>query len=659
MLCDLIFWALRMKHFLGFIFIVFFSLAAQAEVTRFEITETIPAYQGRSFGAVGSFVRITGKATIALDPQDARNSVIADIALAPRNSAGKVEAVADVVIIKPANMTKSNRTLLIDVPNRGRKLAPQLFDDAPQPGANNADNEGDAGIGFVPRAGYTQVWVGWQGDIGSERRQLALRAPVSAGVTGTARDEFQFDHLTNPAVTKLSSAIADPKSLKVTVRANWWSERQTPTGLSIKATGTQTIEITRPAGFDAGALYEVTYIAKDPVLFGMGFAAMRDVTSFLRSNTSGDNPLAMNGSTSIDKAIGFGVSQSGRFLRDFLWLGFNQDAQGKIVFEGLMPHVAGARRMATNYRFGQPSRNSRHLQDPAWQVDSYPFTYEVMTDPVSKITDGLLAKCRASSTCPKVMQTDSEHEWWASRASLLVTDTQGNHIDLPANVRAYMMSGTPHYAEPFEKMRNDPKMALAINPLQSGYAMRALLAGMQAWITQGTEPPASRVPMLAHGTLVAASKAVPSNIPSLPYQGLYTVAAFSDHSVLPAKVIATYPVFVPLADGDGMAVAGVRHIALAVPRASYTGWNPRAVGFAPSNLYPLQGAVVSFAQTKAERISKNDPRLSIEERYPTHSAYVDAVKAQATRFVSERLMLQEDADRAIEKAGAGKLSQLD
>ena len=645
-------------RFLSLCLVLATTCGAHAEVTRFEVTETVPAYEGRSFGAIGNFVRITGKATIALDPADARNAVIADITLAPRNSAGKVEAVADVVIIKPADMVKSNRTLLVDVPNRGRKLAPQLFDDAPQPGANNADKEGDAGIGFVQRLGYTQVWVGWQGDIASETRQLALRVPVVAGVTGAARDEFQFDHLTNPAVTRTSSAIADPATLKVTVRANWWDERQMPAGLSIKATGTQTIEITRPAGFDAGALYEVTYTAKDPMLYGMGFAATRDVTSFLRSNAS-SNPMTANGSATIDRAIGFGVSQSGRFLRDFLWLDFNQDLQGNTVFEGLMPHVAGARRMATNYRFGQPSRNARHLQDPAWQVDSYPFTYEVMTDPVSKITDGLLAKCRVTSTCPKVIQTDSEHEWWASRASLLVTNTQGAHIDLPANVRAYMMAGTPHYAEPFEKMRRDPKMALPVNPMQSGPAMRALLTAMQAWITTGQEPPASRVPTLAHGTLVPAARAVPSNIPSLPYAGLYTVAAFSDHAVMPPKVVGNYPVFVPLADADGISVAGIRNLALAVPRATYTGWNPRAMGFAPSNLYPLQGAAVPFAKTKAERISKNDPRLSIEERYASDAAYVDAVKAMTARYVQERILLQEDADRAVERAAQGKLAQLE
>ena len=648
-----------MKKFFGLCLIACLYWSARAEVTRFEVTESIPAYQGRSFGSVATYQRITGKALIALDPQDARNAVVADIALAPRNGAGKVEAVVDVIIIKPLDASKGNRTLLVDVPNRGLKLAPQLFDDVRQPSANNASSADDAGIGYLHRMGYTQVWIGWQGNIPSQPLQLAMQAPFVAGVTGAARDEFQFDNLTNPMVTRLSSAIADPASLKVTVRANWWDERQSPAGLAIKATGPQTVEITRPAGFDAGALYEVTFTAKDPVLLGMGFAATRDVVSFLRSDKTTANPLAASAEWSIKHAIGFGVSQSGRFLRDFLWQDFNQDLQGKPVFDGLMPHIAGARRMATNVRFGQPSRNSRHAQDPAWQIDLFPFTYEVMQDHVTGKVDGLLAKCRVSNTCPKVMQTDSEHEWWASRASLLVTSPSGHHIDLPTNVRAYMMSGTPHYAEPFDKMKTDTKMQLPVNPLQSGPAMRALLSSMQAWITTGQEPPASRVPMLAHGTLAPADRAVPQGIPGLPYAALHTGASVSDQSTLPPKVLGHYPVYVPLADSDGMAVAGVRALALAVPMATYTGWNPRAVGFGPGNLYPLQGAVVPFAKTKAERISKNDPRLSIEERYANSRAYVDAVKATAARYVHERILLQEDADRAIQLAEAGKLAQLD
>ena len=635
------------------------ATAALAEVTRFDVLQSVPAFEGRSFGPVGPYVRITARATIALDPADRRNAVIADIALAPRNASGRVEATADVVLLRPADATRGNGTLLIDVPNRGRKLAPQLFDDAGQPGANNAERAADAGIGFLHRQGYTMAWIAWQADIPSQPGQLALAAPALSGVVGAARDEFVFDHQRSPSVATLSSAMADPASLVVTVRAQWDAPRERPDGLSIRATGAQTVEITRPAnGFDAGALYEVTYTARDPVVLGLGYAATRDVVSFLRRNVSDSNPLAAQGANLLQRAIGFGVSQSGRFLRDFLYLGFNEDLTGAKVFEGLMPHIAGARRMATNVRFGQPGRNARHPQDPAWQADLFPFTYDTLQDPLSGRRDGLMLRCRLTASCPRVMQTDSEHEWWASRASLLVTDLAGNHLDLPSDVRAYMIAGTPHYAEPADRLRTAPTMALAVNPLHAGPPMRALLSAMQAWITSGAEPPASRVPMLAHGTLVAAKHAVPKDIPGLPYAAIHTGASFTDPSVFPAKILGTYPVFVPRADSDGMSIAGIRMLPLEVPRATYTGWNPRAEGYGPGALFPLQGAVLPFSLTLTQRERTKDPRPSIAERYADEVAYVAAVRSAAIRQMAERLLLPEDAQSAVERAAQDRLSQL-
>jgi hypothetical protein len=635
------------------------ACTARAEVTRFEVLQVVPAFEGRSFGAVGPYVRITGRATIAVDPADPRNAVIADIAAAPRNAAGKVEAVTDVVLLRPADPSRGNGTLLVDVPNRGRKLAPQLFDDAGQPGANNADKAADAGLGFLHGNGYTMAWIGWQADIPSQPGQLALAAPVLQGVTGATRDEFVFDHMRVPTTATLSWPIADPATLAVTVRARWDAPREKPAGLAIRATGAQTVEVTRPAaGFDAGALYEVTYTARDPVVLGLGFAATRDVVSFLRRDVSAANPVAAGGRSSVQRAIGFGVSQSGRFLRDFLHLGFNEDLAGGPIFEGLMPHIAGARRMATNVRFGQPGRNARHPQDPAWQADLFPFTYETLVDPLSGRRDGLLLRCRQSTTCPRVMQTDSEHEWWASRASLLVTDLAGNHIDLPADVRAYMIAGSPHFAEPTDRMRTAATMALPVNPMHAGAPMRALLTDMQAWITAGTPPPASRVPMRAHGTLVTAAEAVARGIPGLPYTAIYTGASLTDPTVFPARELGKYPVYVPRADGDGMSIAGIRMLPLAVPRATYTGWNPRAEGYGAGALFPLQGAVVPLAATRAEREAARDPRPSLAERYADDAAYVAAVRAAAAAMVAERLLLPEDAQRAQEQAAQGGLAKL-
>ena len=631
----------------------------QAQVVRFDISERAPAFAGRSFGEVGPYERITARATIALDPADDRNAVITDLAQAPRDADGKVEATADVVILRPADPTHGNGTLLLEVPNRGRKLAPQLFDDSPQPGANNAQGADDAGIGFLHRQGYTMVWVGWQGDIPSKPGQLALSAPVLKGVTGPAREEHIFDNTASPAKATLIWPAADPANLKVTVRAAWPDARQNPGSLSAKLIDPTTVEITRPDGFDAGALYEVTYTARDPAVLGMGFAAVRDVVSFLRHDTTSANPLLNGLHPSVSRAIGFGVSQSGRFLRDYLYLGFNEDTQGRMVFDGLMPHVAGTRRMATNVRFGQPGRNPRHPQDPAWEADLFPFTYATLTDPLSGRTDGLLRRCALSVTCPRVMQTDSEIEWWSSHASLLVTDLQGDHIDVPANVRAYMIAGTPHFAGPNDVMHKGvPALSLPQNPMHAGMPMRALLTDMNEWISDGTPPPSSRVPMRAHGTLVAAEGAVPTDIPGLPYKGIHTLAVYSDQSVLPPKEIGRYPVFVPKADDDGMTIAGVHAPAIAVPRATYTGWNPRSVGFGPTSLYPLQGAVVPFAPTEAARKEANDLRPSIEARYANDEAYVDAVKKEVAREVAERLLLPEDAERAVEAAKQGKLAKL-
>jgi hypothetical protein len=315
--------------------------------------------------------------------------------------------------------------------------------------------------------------------------------------------------------------------------------------------------------------------------------------------------------------------------------------------------------MATNVRFGEPGRNPRHPQDPVWQADLFPFTYATLSDPLSGKTDGLLRRCALSATCPKIMQTDSEHEWWASHASLLVTDLLGNHLDLPDNVRAYMIAGTPHFAEPNDHMRKGvAAMALPQNPMHAGAPMRALLTDLDAWIRDGVPPPASRVPMRAHGTLVSAEAAVRTDIPGLPYKGIHTLAAFSDQSVLPPKEIGRYPVFVPKADADGMAIAGVHMLALAVPRATYTGWNPRAPGFGSTAFYPLQGAVVPFAPTEAARKDANDPRPSIEARYADDEAYVAAVRKEAARQLAERLLLPEDAERAVEAAKKGKLAKL-
>lgn len=615
-----------------------------AQVTRFEIMDRGPAFGGASFGKVGPYERITARASVAVDPADRRNAVIADLDRAPRNAEGRVEAEADVVILRPADVARGNGAVLLEVPNRGRPLMPMLFTEAAAVQGQLATTAEAAGNGFLFREGYTLVWVGWQGDIASQPGQLALRVPTLPGVTGPVRDEVVFFHRRSPAPTTLPWPVADSTSLRVSVRAGWDAPRQSPSDLAWRLLDDGKLEITRPQGFDAGAIYEITYTAKDPGVVGLGFAAVRDVASFLRHDGGSANPLAGQ----VRRAHLFGVSQSGRYVRDFLYLGFNEDTAGRRVFDGMMPHIAGARRLFGNSRFAQPGRAPASPLDVAWPADAFPFTYADTTDPVSGAQDSLMRRCRATRTCPKVMQTDTEHEYWLSRASLVVTDPAGRDLALPEDVRAYMIAGMPHFSAPGAAVRKGDVCMLPISPLHAGAPMRALLTALDAWVSDGTPPPASRTPSRANGTLVDAAQAVPK-IPGLPYGGLYVPAAKVDPAVDPPREIGRYTVLVPQANVDGMAEAGIRMPAIEVPRATYTGWNPRAEGYG-AGLCPLAGGVLPLAATHADRERNGDPRLSLEERYPTPDAYNAAVRLAALRLAEERLLLQADATVLTEGA---------
>lgn len=480
---------------------------AYAQVTRLEIMDRGPAFGGASFGKVGPYERITARALVAVDPADRRNAVIADLDRAPRNADGRVEAEADVVILRPTDAARGNGAVLLEVPNRGRPLMPMLFTEAAAVPGQPAMTAEAAGNGFLFQEGYTVVWVGWQGDIASQPGQLALRVPALAGVTGPVRDEMVFFHRRSPATTTLPWPVADAASLRVSVRAGWDAPRQSPSDLAWRPLDDGKLEITRPQGFDAGAIYEITYTGKDPGVVGLGFAAVRDVASFLRHDASGANPLAGQ----VRRAHLFGVSQSGRYVRDFLYLGFNEDTAGRRVFDGMMPHIAGARRLFGNSRFAQPGRAPGYPLDVAWPADAFPFTYADTTDPVSGAQDSLMRRCRATGTCPKVMQTDTEHEYWLSRASLVVTDPAGRDLALPEDVRAYMITGAPHSSAPGAAVRKGDVCMLPISPLHAGAPMRALLRALDAWVSDGTPPPATRTPSRANGTLVEAAQAVPKS----------------------------------------------------------------------------------------------------------------------------------------------------
>lgn len=627
--------------------IVIFAGPSTAKIVKFEILKVeSPAFEGRTFGAVGTYDRILARATIAVTPDDPHNRIIVDLDRAPRNAQGQVEATTDVEILRPTVAVSGNRVLFYDVLNRGSKLGLALFNDLPAV-TNDLVKAGDGGNGFLMNHGYTVVWSGWQGDVVPGAGRMTFSPPVVSGVTGLAREDFIFDHTDNPASATLTypAADLDPAHAKISVREREVDPRTTPAGLDVSFESPTKISVKRPKGFDAGAIYEFIYTARDPKVMGLGFAATRDVVSFLRheaADASGTaNPLAGR----IDRAIGFGLSQSGRYLHDFLYLGFNADESGRTVFEGLMPHISGGKKTFTNYRFSQPGRSPYEHADMLYPGADFPFTYPVLTDSITGKSDGFLARCLVAGNCPKIIKTDSELEFYQQRASLVVTDTTGNPIAMPDNVRLFLLSNLQHYALAQDKSQMVKTCANPTNPLNAGPVVRALLAAMTDWIGKGTLPPASRYPSRADATLVPPS-ADDVGFPRLPgfaYPSRIAQPTVIKADEMPPSKGAAYPVFVPKTNADGRDIAGIHLPTLEAPAATHTGWNLRKAGFGEGELCDNNGTMIPFAATKEERLKTNDPRLSIAERYPNEGDRATAIAKATQQLVNDRLILKEDA----------------
>ncbi len=625
--------------------------SAHAEVTRFEIlARDQPALGGQSFGAGGTTEKITARATIALDPTDPRNAVIANIGAAPRNAGGRVEATSEVVILRPAH---PNGTLLFEVLNRGRKLLPSFVQDGDAAAGTRLAQSGDAGSGFLLEQGFTLVWAAWQEDAPVSPGALRIAVPVAAGVTGRSREEFLLDGTAGAKRVTLSYPAADPAVSRISMRGSADAPSLTPEGLTARFVDPVTIEVTAPPGAPATTLFEFSYLARDPKVTGIGLAAIRDVTAFLRRDMSDANPLASGGRATISRAIGLGISQSGRVLRDALYYGMNQDERGRMVFEGMMPLIPGARRSFTNASFAQPGRNPGPQFDRLYPVLQFPFTYPVLDDAVSGKRDGIMLRCLASNTCPRVIQVDSEFEYWGSQGSLLGSDTKGNPIDLPQSVRLFMLAGTPHGNAANAVATKRADCALPLNPNNGGPAFRALIVAMQSWLADGAPPPASRYPSRAQGTLVRAGQdAAP--IPGLGYRGQQAVAQLVEQTPDGPVARGSYPLFVPRVGLDGNAIAGIRLPIVAAPRATYTGWNPVVGLTGAQDLCTQMGAVLPFPA----HATPGDPRPALDVLYPTPDAYVQAVHAAAAELVAARLMLPNDAEAAERAAREGTLAKL-
>ncbi len=652
--------ALRVAAVCGFI-VLAAAGPLSAKITSINVTRVQnEAFGGRVF-AVGKYERWKGTVHGVVDPADPHNSFIVNIDRA-KNAAGLVEYDVDVDFFKPQNPRNGTNHLYYDVLNRGNKLAIGFVNSGG--GGNEPTTAAHAGTGFLMDRGFTIVWSGWQADVAPGVGRLVARFPTAknagAPIVGVAREEFIVASNASPFTATLAypAATVDPDSATLTVRENETDARERPPGLSFTFISDTRVSITRPSDprFDGGAIYEFIYEARDPFVAGLALAATRDVISFLRYETRAADGTANPLAGALPRhALAAGVSQSGRFLRDLIYLTGNVDERGRQVMDGANPIIAGSRKTFTNYAFAQPGRFSRQHEDHLFPGDQFPFTYTMLTDPISGRRDSILARCEAFRSCPKVVHTDSDTEIWQARGALVTTSPEGETVDLPDSVRAYLFAGTQHgpAAQP-EPITNppaaDPTCKQLTNPLQYAPMLRAVTAALDDWASRNRAPPRSRYPTLDDRTLVRPDEVRFPTFGNVIYNGKTNVLHLTDQSVQPPFLGPAYPDFVGRTDRDGNTVGGVRHPFLEVPIATYAGWNLRVRGQAENELCSLTGSYIPFKRTRAERMAAGDPRPSLQERYRSHQQYVKEVARAAERLVRERLLLESDADDIVAAA---------
>jgi hypothetical protein len=488
---------------------------------------------------------------------------------------------------------------------------------------------------------------------------VATQADGSS-IVGPALEELVVDNSTTFTGTlTYPAATLDKSRANLTVRVHYEDPTENVPAASWEYVNDRTIRLL-PSGtpFVQRRLYEFTYLAKDPAVAGLGFAAIRDIATFLRRSVTDEggtpNPLGDD----VRFVYSYCFSQPCRFMHDFLQLGFNEDEHGRRVFDGILNWVGGASGGFFDYRFAQPGRTHRQHIGRWYPERQFPFANKLLFDPITGKTDGRLRQCESTETCPKIFEINSANEYWVKGGSLLHTDTLGNDLQDPKNARNYLLSSLPHVALSGAGICKQPR-----NPLVPNRVLRALLVALDEWVSENRMPPRSRVPRRSDGTLVSATSQSEVGFPSIPgvtFNGVMTTGDLFDYgpsfeqgilTILPPLLLGSpYPVFVPRTDDDGNDVAGIRLPEVEVPLATYTGWGLRAAAFAGDDLCDAAGQKIDFAQTKADRLALGDPRRSIEERYRTHEAYAKEVGRAAKHLHRQRLLLEEDVQRYIEEA---------
>ena len=635
------------------------SGALSAGVVRVEIKSHGDVLEGRAFGSAGPYEKLVGRVYFEVDPANPINRIITDLDKAPRNAAGKVEFSSDLYILRPKDPDRGNGTALYEVSNRGGKGMLSFFNRAR--GSLDPASAEEFGDGFLLNQGYTLVWLGWQWDPPQRPGLMRLYAPRAPGLKGPVRSDFV---LTEKATSHMLSdrehipyLVADPNdpSAILTVRAKVDDPRRTIPRAQWKFSADRG-SVEMASGFEPYRIYEVVYTSEDPVLAGLGSAAVRDFFSHVKRFAEG-SPII-----SVRRAYAFGVSQSGRFLRTYLYYGFNQDEKGLPVFDGVMPHVAGGGRGSFNVRYAQPSRDGHPWINFFYPSDIFPFTDEEQTDPDTGWTDGLLLVANKSKTAPRIFYTNSSYEYWGRAASLIHTSADGRaDAKLPDNVRIYQFSGGQHGPAGFPPTRGSGRNLSSPNDYK--WSMRALLVAMDHWVKDGVAPPASIYPRIAGDTLVKPEVVQFPKIPGIEFPKIWHLAYRADYGPdFKTKGIVTneppkmagkpYPIMVSQVDADGNETGGLRMPEVAVPLATYTGWNQFNGKAGPAGeLTGGQGSFIPFARTKAEREKKGDPRRSIEERYKDRDEYLAKVSAAATKLIEQGYLLPDDMPRIMKEAG--------
>ena len=646
------------------------------------ITDRSAFADGHSFGGVGAYERLSGRAHFAVDPRASPQAGVVDLDRAPVDDRGLVHFEADFMILKPREMQRGNRRVFYDYGNRGHKRALQFFNDAQH--SNMPITLAHAGNGFFMRRGYAVVWLAWEGDMLPGDGRMVLDVPVATDhgrlITGTVRVEYIVDA---PGITSfpLSGRVAahsyatvslDTREATLTRRRYPYDRREIippdqwcfarvesgsggETQIGERAMVPSDRHICLPAGFEPGWIYEIVYTAKDPLVHGLGHVAVRDFISFLKYADTDSNPLR-----GVQKAYAWGRSQTGRCLRDFVYRGFNADAQGRRVFDGVLPHVAGAGRKWLNHRFASPIVSGGQQYEDHFNIaDSFPFSYAWSTDHLTGKQDAILKR---PETDPLVIHTQTATEYWVRRGSLAHTATQCNDLKQPDTVRIYCWSSSQHFADPLLRKPSRGVGQNYSNVVSTSMLFRAALDAMDRWATDGTPPPASRVPTRADGTLVSFDEwrrqfpdipAVttlrsPNTLPLLDFGPDVERGILKEPpDVVPGK---QYIVGVPSVDRDGNDVPGVRVPMVAAPLGTYTGWNPRSRGHGHGAQLGFEGSYIPFPESPEERQATGDSRLSILERYPDKAAYVAAITAAARELVAQGLMLEEDVERCAAAA---------